>query len=267
MRSSSRILALLVCWLLVSPVFGQQASSSTAPVVRDPQALALIQKAIQGLGGISFYSQTNGVAAQGTLNAAAGAISGPIVWEWAGAEFRYQRPGANGAVVFVSGHGNPALSDSGKVRRGIGHLAMVTFPIHLPAVALAASLNNPNVSISSIQSVSINGVNALMISFVDQTDLLSSAICHQTWYFDPTTFVPFRVDYLTSDANDALNTVQEYSLLSNYHNVSGVSVPFHIVTFFNGQQVEDVALTSVQLGASIPSTDFEPPVSVSGGAL
>lgn len=250
------------------PTFSQQPSSTAASVVRDPQSLAVIQKAIQALGGIGSYSQTNGVIARGTLEAAPGGVSGPILWEWAGSEFRYERPGANGAVVvFASDHGSPALSEEGKTRRSLDHLAMVTFPVHLPSVALAAIFNNPKVSLGTPQQTTVNDTSALTISVVDQTNELSSKICRQTWYFDPATLLPFRVDYLTSDANNALNTMQQYSLLSDFHNVSGILVPFHIITFFNGQQDQDVTMTSVEVGVSIPISDFEPSVSSTGGAL
>ena len=264
MRVSRLVLSLILILSCSSQLSSQQPSTSAE---RDANATAVLNRAVAALGGTAAYSQTNGVVARGSLNAAAGGISGSILWEWAGPEFRYERSGPNGSVVFVSGHGNPALSDGGKIRRNIYHLAMVTFPVHLPSIALATSLNSPNVSMGAPQQVAVNGVSALKISLVDQTDSLSSTICQQTWYFDSTTLVPFRVDYLTSEANDATNAPQEYTLLSDYRNVSGVLLPFHIVTFFNGRRVEDVTLTSVQVGVPTPSSDFEPSVSVSGGAL
>jgi hypothetical protein len=152
--------ALLVCLFLVPPTFSQQPSSSVAPVVRDSPSLAVIQKAIQALVGTESYSQTNGVIARGTLEAAPGGISGAILWEWAGSEFHYERPGPNGTVVvFASGHGSPALSEDGKTQRSLDHLAMVTFPVHLPSVALAAIFSNPNVSFGTPQQATVNGTS------------------------------------------------------------------------------------------------------------
>jgi hypothetical protein len=261
-----RIYAVLVIFVLtifVTPCLSQQVNPTTTIVARDAKAIGLVQTIVQALGGTSFYSATSGVVARGTLTSASGAISGPIVWEWAGTEFRYSRPGPSGSIIFVSGHGNPAIIEGSVIRRGIGHLAMVTYPFHVPSVVLGTLLKNQNVSISSMQTLSLDGVSATAISFVDQTDELSSVICRQTWYFNPQTLVPIRVDYLTSDANNALNTIQESILLSDFRNVSGISIPFHMITFFNGQQIEDTVFTLVEIGP-VPNAEFDLTASASG---
>jgi hypothetical protein len=241
-------------------------TTPTPAPTRDPQAVGVIQSSIAALGGAAYYSQTSGVIAQGTITAAPAAVSGQITRENQGPEFMEQRPGPNGPILFLSGHGNPAIVANGNIQQGIGQLAMNYFPLHLPAVGLNNALNNPNLSVSSIQQTTMNGESAIEISTVDDTSSLSAAICQQTWYFDATTLLPFRVDYLTSDVSNALNTMQETTLLSNYQQVSGALIPFKIVTFLNGQQISETDLTSVQLDVSIPSSDFDPPTTSTTGA-
>jgi hypothetical protein len=255
MLPGRKFVALILLLVLVRPSPGQESTASTV-IPRDAKALSLVQSVIQGLGGAAFYSASSGVIAQGTVTAVPAAVSGPIIWEWAGPEFKYQRPGPTSPIVFVSGHGNPAIVDSDGVHRGVGNLALVSFPVHVPSVALSMNLANASASVGTIQMVAVNGENTLTVSFVDQTSPLSTSLCRQTWYFDATTLLPFRVDYLTTNVYSS-DTIQESSLLSDYRNVSGISIPFHIVTFFNGQQIEDVSLSSVQVGYAPSSTDFE----------
>src|SRR2546426_7267260 len=208
-----------------SPRLNSQQSTTAPP--RDAQAVALLNRAVAALGGTGVYSATNGVIARGTLTASTGGISGPIVLENAGTEFRYERPGPNSPIVFASHHGNPGIADSGKVRRNIGHLAMVDFPAHLPGVVLAAHLNNSRIQVTAAQQVTLDTAPAIKISLNDQTDELSSIICKQDWYVDPATLLPPRVDYLASEANNALNTAKMTVLLSDYRPVSGQLIPFH----------------------------------------
>ena len=227
-------------------------------MVKNPQAVAAAQSAIAALGGASFYSTTSGVTAQGNLTAGTGGISGAVSWENAGTEFKYVRPGPNGPITFVSAHGNPVIVDGNAVQQQLANLAVVEFPVHLPAVALAAELNNPNVSFS-VQTVTIGGTPAVAVSTVDMTDTMTAAMCQQTWYLNPATFVPFRVDYLAAAVGNGSNTMPTTILLSNYQNVSGFQVPFQIVTMANGQQISQVTLTSVRVAVQVPATDFDPP--------
>jgi len=259
----ARLVLSIILTIASSPRLNSQQSTTAA--IRDANATATLSRSVAALGGAGSYSSTSGVIAYGTLTASPGGISGPIVWENAGTEFRFERPGPNGSIVFVSGHGNPAIEDGGKVQRNIGHLAMVTFPAHLPAVVLASQLNNTKVQVATAQQVTLSGAPAIKISLSDQTDEVSSVICKQDWYFDSTTLLPSRVDYLAAEAQNALNTAKMTVLFSDYRSVSGQQIPFHIVTLFEGQQISDVILTSVQMNASIPSADFDPSAVIAAG--
>ncbi|HET6933104.1 MAG TPA: hypothetical protein VFI45_22455 [Candidatus Acidoferrum sp.] len=248
--------------------FPQNSTSTASPspvtVQRDAASLSLLSQVVGILGG-SALSSTTGVVAQGAMTASTGGISGPIRWEISGTEFRYERPGPNGTTVFVSGHGNPAVSDGVTVDQNVVHQAKVIFPWHLPGFVLASQVNKLTVSIQSAQPVTINGVAAIKISFADLTDSLTSVICKQDWYLNANTLLPFRVDYLDSERNNALNTVQMTTLLSDYKQVGGALIPYHLTTYFQAQQIWDVELTQVQVGNAIPASDFDVPATTSGG--
>ncbi len=262
-----RVVRLVLSFLLIlssSPRLNSQQSAAAA--ARDTNAIALLSRSVTALGGTGAYSATNGVIARGTLTASPGGISGPILWENAGAEFRFERPGPSGTIVFVSGHGNPGIADGGRVRRNIGHLAMTNLPPHLVAATLASHLANSAIQISAVQQVTLNGTSALKVSTVDTSDELSVIICKQDWYLDPNTLLPLRVDFLASEARNALDTAKMTYLFSNWQNVSGVLMPFQVVTLFEGQQIFTVTFDSIQIGVSIPAADFDVPPATGGGA-
>lgn len=241
--------------------------SSASPATRDPQAVTLLQSSVTALGAAASYFSSNGVIARGTITTAPGGISGPILWETQGSDFRYERPGPNGTITFVSGHGNPAIADSGKVRRNIGHLAMTNLPPHMVAATLASYLSNSAIQISAVQTATLNGTPALKVSTVDTSDELSKLICKQDWYLDPNTMLPIRVDFLASEAKNALDTAKITYIYSGWRSVSGVLMPFNAVALFEGQQMYSVSFDSIQIGVGIPTTEFDVPVATAGGAL
>jgi len=104
------VAAVLLLAVLI-PVLAQQTiTTAQSSIQRDPQALDILAKSLAVLGSIGSYSSTSGVIARGHLMTATGGISGFILWENQGAEFRYERPGPNSSIVFVSGHGRPAIA-------------------------------------------------------------------------------------------------------------------------------------------------------------
>jgi hypothetical protein len=226
---------------------------------RDAQSLQILARALAAMGGNSINQLQLGVLAQGTLSAAPGGISGNIRWETQGGEFRYEHPGPNGAIVYVSGHGNPAIVDGEKVQRNIGHMAMTNLPPHLGAGVLALNVNNPAEEIDPPQQVTVGGGAALKISFRDTTDELSSVICRQDWYLDAATLLPLRVDFLTAEALNALNTAKMSYLFSNYQTSSGVRIPLQVVVLFKDQEIFQLTFDAVQIGVSLAPSDFDVP--------
>ena len=102
-------------------------------------------------------------------------------------------------------------------------------------------------------------VRPVKISFRDTTDELTSIICRQDWYFDAATLLPLRVDFLTAEAHNALNTAKMSYLFSNYQAISGVQIPLQVVVLFEGQQILELTFQSVQIGVTLSPSDFDAP--------
>ena len=128
-----RVIGFALCLALIFAPPSQLYAQQSATVQRDSAAISLLSNVVSSMGGASVNSASVGVVAAGTLSSTSGGISGSIRWETMGGEFRYERPGPNGTIIFVSGHGNPAIANNGVVRRNIGHLALTTLPPHLGA--------------------------------------------------------------------------------------------------------------------------------------
>jgi hypothetical protein len=182
-----------------------------------------------------------------------------------GTEFRYERPGPNGSVAVVSGHGKPAFIDGSNAGKSFVPMTIGNFPAHLPAVVLASELNNPKVQLEAIQRVTAGGAAAIQVSTDDETDEFTAKITRQDWYFDATTLLPMRVDYVTTNVNNLEDLASMTALLSDYRSQSGMLIPFHIVIYFNGQQIEDIVLSQVLITNSIPAADFDAPAVSAGG--
>lgn len=120
--------------------------------------------------------------------------------------------------------------------------------------------------ISAAQSVALGQTSAIKISLQDLTNELTTAVCLQDWYFDSATLLPIRVDFLASEAASALSNIRMTYLFSNYQNVSGVQIPFLVTTLADGQQIEQITFSSVAIGATVPTTDFDAPSAATGSA-
>ena len=136
---------------------------------------------------------------------------------------------------------------------------MTNLPPHLGAGVLALNVNNPAEEIGPPQQVTVGGSAALKISFRDTTDELSSVICRQDWYLDATTLLPLRVDFLTAEAYNALDTAKMSYLFSNYQTISGVRIPLQVVVLFKEREIFQLTFDAVQIGVSLAPSDFDAP--------
>jgi hypothetical protein len=220
-----------------------------------------------GGGSTAAAVESSGILAIGNIQVAPAGISGPVKWETQGSEFRYDRPGPNGTISFVSGHGSPGIVEGGKVQRHIIHVVMNNLAPHTVAGTLASLLSNPAIRVTAPQQITVNGLAATKISTTDTTDELSAVICKQDWYFDPKTLLPVRVDFLTSEVHNAIDTAKMSYLFSDWRSVSGVLMPFQVVTLFEGQQTSVTTFGSIQIGVAIPAAEFDVPAAATGGAL
>jgi len=243
--------------VLLLSTFGaaQQTISST----RDPQAVALVQAAVNAMGGPN--------AAQGIRTAVVSGGSDTVfrsfLWkdDFSGGrhEFRRELTDGTNTRLLASGHGTPANAFNSKARKLRRHVAYSIWPLHLPIVMLYNILQNTNFTLTLGPQVVIDNHTCFQLVAKDESGPVEAVLSVQRWYIDTATGIPVRLEHRVTDAM----TVEGYETgkvdYSDFRSVSGVLIPFQLVTSQNGKKTGTVTVTSVVLNSPISSSDFDIP--------
>jgi hypothetical protein len=231
----------------------------TTAANKDPQALELIQQAIDAMGGVGAFAGIRDCTVQGQVQVAPDSpfYSGGFVWKNAGWEFRYENPRADGVQILASGHGKPATSQNGAVSPASLQAGLATTPPYLMPKLLVDALQNPNIEISSVLAGQVGGKTAVQIAVFDTSSKLATSLTSQVWYFDPSSTVPLRVEYREPSDSDANITVGVSVEFSDFRNVSGIGVPFQIASYQDDKLDSVFSLKSVQFNIGIDPSEFD----------
>ena len=237
----------------------QADDSSRAEPVRDPAAIALLQKAIATLGGQAVASQVTDSVTTGTIDPPPGskAETRTFVWKVAGEEFRREFQGSAGSEVFVSGHGKPEGDRAGKGRRVMQHVAQASPPLHLPALVLLQQLANNDYSLTVVGNATVQGQPTTVVKSVLQSDVVTRAVTPQRWFLDPQTGLPLRVEYRLPDNENALHTTDASVEFGDYRSIQGTMVPFRMLVTQSGSGPWTVTVLSVAFNTNISPTEFD----------
>lgn len=253
------ILAYCVATAQDRPNFDRSASG---PPVRDPQAIAAVERVLTALGGQAAQLQIRTTSLQGTVETANSAVPGSFLWEddlsGPKPEFRKELHFGSSTRIFVSGHGSPVASHDGVRRSLMQHTALASPPFYLPGVVLATALRYPHVSIRLIHDD-----RSPLIHVLTSWDLnpLTAFITPQDWYFDPGTLLPVRVEYRVPNTENASKAEPASLEFSDFRSISGIGVPFRVVSHGPDGQTRVFTVTSAQTNIPFSPSYFE----VNGG--
>jgi hypothetical protein len=264
-------LGLFVCVLFLAlPTFAQVPLLGPPPPidspVRDAQAVAAVQNAVNALGGAAVIGQARSCVVQGNVTGSPGALtpSGSFRWEAAGAEYRFEGSASAGNNLFVTGHGNPAQSSAGKSQAISPYVARAMFVPALVGPVLLQELQNQSYSIRFSGTDTIGTESVLIITTAAETTYPDNVITPQSWYFDASTGLPVRVDFRSPAPRYPASYVNERFDYSDFRVIAGTIFPFQISLSINGQPVQTFGINTISVNASVPPSDFDAP---SGGAL
>ena len=259
----SFLLCLCICHL---PVSAQQIATPVGQTPqRDPQAIALFQQSIAAMGSNVAATQVQTVVAQGSLVSAPGsnAPTGTFTWEDqfgpSGHEFASTVQSGSTTQKFVSGHGSPGFISPSGVHNLKPYVANSRLPVHLPVMVLAGLLANSSCNISSIVRTSLSGSPALQIKVHSDTDFITQITSVQTWYFDPITGLPLRIEYRVPDNSMPHKFAVFTADFSDFRTVQGLAVPFKIAIAEDGTPESIITLSSVAINSPISTADFDLP--------
>lgn len=232
---------------------------NTAGAQRDAQAVATLQKAVNVMGGAAVAGIQD-CTAQASVQPTPDAHSSPytITYKNSGDKFRYEsaRDGIT-TLTASDGHQYSRQVGTGKVERLLGHLLFAEFPKHLVAWVLYQRLQNQNYSLYYAGTATVNGRGVVRVSTRRESDSDWASLTAQVWSFDATTGLPVRVDWVIPLAQNADETVNATLEFSNYQQISGVLVPFQIITTVGGIKIDTTTLTGATLNSGISSTQFQ----------
>jgi hypothetical protein len=237
-----------------------------ATPVRDAQAVAAVQNAINALGGAALISQEQSWLIQGNKISASGAPapSGSFTWEAAGSEYRFEDSTPAGKDLFVTGHGNPTQISASKSQAISPYMAQAMFVPALVGPVLLQEFQNQSYSIRYGGTGSIGTASVLIVTTAAETTYPDNVITPQTWYFDSSTGLPIRVEFRSPAPRHPASYANERFDYSDLRVNGGAVFPFQINLSIEGQPLETFYVSTISVNANVPSSDFDAP---SGGVL
>ena len=112
---------------------------------RDPQAVTIVTRALNALGGSSTVAQITDCTIEGTSTTQRNNqyFAGHVTWLYSNGQVRYDYIGADGTDTFASGHGNSRDRHNGTITNVPYHITRALLSYHLPALVLYTFLQRP----------------------------------------------------------------------------------------------------------------------------
>jgi hypothetical protein len=275
-----------VFWLLCLSASAQTTSPSSPPPPSDPQAVALIQKALAALTGGALITDV-------TLTGSARRIAGSD-----------DQTGTATLTATSAGDSKVSLNLPSGVRTEIRNHSAVPLPGALPAGAPAGAAQGaqrvgawsgadgalhpivshnlladpswffPGFTLQNLASgsyilsyggqESLNGNSVLQISAVQQFPTapagVAASLRHLSQidlYLDSATWLPLVLVFDTHPDTNAQDDIPTQILFSNYQAIGGAKVPLHIQKYVNGGLSLDLQLTNAILNSGLATSAFQ----------
>jgi len=259
---------ILMVWLGAA----SQISTSQGGVVRDPEAVSLLQKSVTAMSNGVAISD---VSLSGTATRIAGSDqqSGQVALEAKGSqESRITLSLSGYTFTEVRNFANGSAAGSFTGPGGIVHTTALHncftdsawfFPL---LSSLGFALNNSTLNVVYIGKETLNGNAVLHVAIwqsVSSPDASAAiAIAHLStmdWYLDPVALTPVAAHFAVHPTDDASKDFAVEIRFSNYQVTNGVLVPLHVQKFLNGGLVLELTISSAVLNSGLPDTDFTQP--------
>jgi hypothetical protein len=264
-----RLGALLFCLVAGAAMAAAQtsvgsttSSSTTTTITKDPQAIALAQKALAAMGGLQAIATITDSRASGTFTIAADAASPyPITLETQGTlKVRSTLARPSGSVVRILNGGVAAVIHADdSVRKLDANNTMAQRVDHIPLLSLISEYQNANIEITL--GAAPNTFAATLIPTTALADYYRG-ITKTIFTVDPNSGLITSMQFTAHGEGSMKDTYQVQIVYANYQAVNGVMVPFHQTTYENGTMTTDLVLSSIAFNVGVPDSDFTLPAEV-----
>lgn len=261
-------------WILLLPALAitsnaTVAQQASAPVVRDPQAVLILERAITAMGGRASVAALTDVVATGTvtLTGRASDPRGPGTFLWEDNltdslhNFRKETRYADGSNnILVSKDGQASRSRPGAAPETYGsHVALANPPFHMPLILLLRHLDDPTYSFTLRGSSTTNGLTIVDVHAESTKNPLTTLLSPQDWYFDAATGLPVSVDARFPETSHAFTYTVATVIFADYRSVQGLLVPFRLQIDVKQIKASTTIYTlqTVEFNHSLSSSEFE----------
>jgi hypothetical protein len=243
---------------LLIPALAQQ----TATVNRDAQALVILTKALAVATTQNVVSLPQDSVAQGTISFVNG-TSATIKIEHKG--FRNLRQDIvfpDHQISYVTKGGQGYSLREGKKTGLPLWVTQFHYPEHIPAISQMADFLLPNMNISYLGQVKVNGLPAYHIMFtIVPTDGTPTDVVAQISEFhvfvDVQTFLVTKTQSYVFSPEAIENRSPAEMYYSDYRSINGLLVPFQISRYISGEKYCDITFNTVTTNVGLTDADFQ----------
>jgi hypothetical protein len=251
--------SVLVVLLIASVATAQRTQKvpHQAKVPRDPSGLTLIQQSLAAMG--VPVSPSFGTISKGTVTDSNGNVSSVTI-ETLGEDKTRHDLGSDLTSVVNGGDGFLAIK--GKRTQLPSWATRFRRAEHLPSLSLMADYSDPNLQVQYVGLENVNGNSAyhlrLSMLLTDGTPAqLADLMSEFHVFIDSTSMLVVKTRTFDFSPSSPQNRTPVETFLSDYRQLNGALVPFHLVRYLVNQKDSETTFSSISLNASVPESDFQ----------
>ncbi len=246
-----------------------RAATPQFTITKDPQAVAVAEKALAAMGGVQALLSYQDSQATGTLTLYGGSapVAYPITLKCKGTQkTRVEVQKSDGTNVRIMNQGQAVVEKSdGTVVKLVTNNTLAERVNHIPLLSILGEYQGGSIQVQYLGVTRINGQNTdiIGISLVPTTDPVQGPIyasMTQTLFFvDQQTSLIDKVQYTNYAENNLSSTQTVEVYFNNYQLANGILVPFHQTIYEDGAIDSDIALSSVTFNVGLTDAEFALP--------
>lgn len=228
-----------------SPCSEPQTALALPSAERQAEALALLEKSLDALGGSQRASSVANSVATGISNLSNGETRS-LVWKDLIASdiaSSVEITSDKGQTGFATSKAASVSLDPAARSKPTWFSYLSNQPFHLPAILLYRIISDDRYSVRSC--------GPSCVETVLETDLVSQVMTQQRWRFSEKSGLPETVEYKIPDPRFPENSDTSTLSFSDFRSVAGILVPFQIVERSGNVDRAVVSISSVVFNTGV----------------
>jgi hypothetical protein len=254
--------------LLPGHVLGQSAPIPT----RDPNAVALANRALQALAGGTALTD---ITLQATANYTAGSdqeLGAATLAALGNQQSRLALSLTNGPRTEIrSGPAGDWIGPDGASHAMALHNCWSDAAWFYPGLSLQALSRDPGLGLAYAGPESKGGLAVIHLRLFRAVPSASGGVnatiltlSTEDLYLDATSFLPLFLDFNVHPDTDFSRRIAVEIAFSGYQKMSGIAVPARIQKFLNGSLLLDLSVGSAAINSGLPASEFAVTASTGG---